>query len=278
MAVFTAFNILANYKFPLNEALNSMKILSLLLTIMFLVSCDNSIPERREVENSSELLGKTFATTLPLAYKINLPRYSDVSKYIMLNSETIFADEVDRKITGITSDCANCIGESRLTTPIRIKYIPIGTKFTVVDEYMYYSDYGSWINGPTNIHTLILKDEFGNLSEMSELGFMLDFVDDRFTHRDLRKEESLVLNNINSLLENEALSLVFCIANWLESPGELSDFISDFQLEKEVAYRPEATLCDNGYEITFKTTEAYLTSIYYFNDWRLYGEWHKFNK
>ncbi|GGA82310.1 hypothetical protein GCM10011369_25360 [Neiella marina] len=167
------------------------------------------------------------------------------------------------------------MGEDRITTPIRIKYIPVGTKFTVVDEYLYYS----WrIKGPTNIHILILKDDSGNLSEVSELAFELDFVDERFIGRTLIKEEVFALKNIYVLQENQNLKLAFCIAQWLEEPGDLSDFVSDFQLGKEMAFRPESLICNNGYEITFKTTEAYLTSIYYFQDWGLIGEWKEFNK
>ena len=129
-----------------------MKIPPLLLIVIFLIGCDSSMPERRAVSKSSEFLGKTFASKIPLAYKMNLPRYDRVSRFIRLNSDTIFAEEVDRKITEITNSCVNCMGEDRLTTPIRIEYIPIGTKFTVVGEYVYHSDYGSWINAVSYTH------------------------------------------------------------------------------------------------------------------------------
>jgi hypothetical protein len=255
-----------------------MKILPLLLIVIFLVGCDTSMPERREASKSSEFLGKTFVTKLPLAYKTNLPRYDQVSRFIRLNSDTIFAEEVDRKIAEITSDCTNCMGENKLTTAIRIEYIPIGTKLSVVGEYVYHSDYGSWINGPTNIHTLILEDESGNRSEISELAFKLTFVDERFVNRELRDEEVRVLENIRSFNEHRTLNLVFCVAEWLDDPGDLGSFIRDFQLEQQMVFEPGTSFCARGYAITFETLDAYLTSEYYFNDWRLYGKWHQVEK
>ena len=255
-----------------------MKIPALLFIVIFLIGCNSSMPERRTVSKSSEFLGKTFASRLPLAYKMNLPRYDQVSSFTRLNSDTIFAEEVDRTITGITNDCVNCMGENKLTTPIRIKYIPIGTKFTAIGEYLYHSDYGSWINGPTNIHTLILEDEFGNRSELSELGFKLAFVDERFANRKLRDEEVRVLQNIKLFNESKTLNLVLCVAEWLDDPGDLGSFIRDFQLEKQIIFESGTSFCAKGYDIRFKTIDAYLTSEYYFNDWRLYGKWHRIEK
>ncbi len=247
--------------------LSLMNMLLPLLIITFSTSCESSMAKRRDVESSSEFMGKTFVTKIPLAYKMNLPRYKEVSSYIRNNSSTIFADEVDRRITRVISRCAGCMSKNRLTTPIRLSYIPIGTKLTVVDEYLRYRR--SWINGPTKIHTLILKDDFGNLSEMSELSFKLDVIE----KVRLRKEEVLALKHIDAFQVNQNLNLAFCIGDWVREPGEIGDFVSDFKLDQEMLFQPETLICDDGYKITFKTTEAYLTSVYYFQDWGLYGNW-----
>jgi len=250
-----------------------MKLIFVSIIIVILISCDSSPPERRKVETSSDLLGKTFTTKLPLAYKLNLPRFDQVPHYIQTNSSTIFAEEVNRKITGIVSHCAGCMGKEVITTPIRIEYIPIGTKVTVVGEYAFYWDYGSWINGPTNIHTLVVKDEFGNMAEVSELGFKLDFNDERFVNRNLLKEEVFILDSIKKFNKSKTLTLNFCLYDFIEGPVNPMDFISDFQLENEMKVSSASGSCQRGYQFEFMTLQSYLTSSYYFRDWRLVGEW-----
>lgn len=248
-----------------------LKILPLLLIIV-LTACSEHL-ERQDVKTPSKYMNKTVTTKVPLAYKLNLPRYNEVSTYIRRNSTTLFANEVDRVLTEIISDCVNCMGKKRLTTPIRLEYIPIGTKLTVVGEYIYFSDYGAWINGPTIIHMLIVQDELGNKSEISELGFKLDVLER--TRKYMHTDEQDVLKNIEIFQHDNKLVFDFCIAHFIDNPPSPMTFFSDFKLDDEVSVEESNVKCSNGYRIYFKTLEAYLTAQYYFHDWSLYGDWYR---
>ena len=242
-----------------------MRVLFSLIVLLFLAGF-SSLPTREEVTQSSVYLGRTFVTNQPLAYITGLPRFNEVSRYVRRNTRTLFADEVDRRITKLRNNCPGCIGSDRISTPIRIEYIPVGTSFSVIDEYLY--DVNSLFSSP--IHRLIVRDNHGNMAEISELAFKHEIATPN-TGKD--RITSGILRNLESFSSNDPARLSFCLHDFVEDPPDLAVFISDFQLSAEMTYERHEELCMGGYIFEFKTPEAYLTSTYYFKSWGLYGKW-----
>ncbi len=170
-----------------------------LLSLLF--GCGSYLPQERTVYRHSEYLNKTYTSKVPLVYRNNLPRVEDAPKYVVLNSDTLLSKKVDRSLVQFRYDCTGCLGKKTLVTPIRIQYIPTGTKFTVIDEYLYYSTYGI---GTTEIRYLIVKDEFGNISEISELSFKLEVI----KNQKICDEELKIIKNIE-LFKNQT-PVSFC--------------------------------------------------------------------
>lgn len=242
-----------------------MRVVFALIALLFLAGF-SSLPTREEVTQSSIYLGRPFITDQPLAYITGLPRFNEVSRYVRRNTRTLFADEVDRRITELRNNCVGCIGSDRISTPIRIEYIPVGTPFTVIDEYLY--DENSIFSSP--IHRLIVRDGSGNMAEISELAFKHEIATPN-TGKD--RITSTILRNLESFNSNDPARLAFCFHDFVENPLDPALFISDFQLAAEMDYERHEKLCEGGYIFEFKTSEAYLTSAYYFKSWGLYGKW-----
>lgn len=233
-------------------------------------------PIRVDVEESSEYLGKTYTTRTHMAYELNLPRVDEVAQRIALTSSVLIAHEVDRKIVEIKNSCGGCLSKDRLTTARRIQSIPHGTKMTVVDEYIYHTDYGAMIHGPTNIHSLIVEDQHGNFSEIAEIFFESFFVDEHTLTKKPDRRESWLLYNMSEFEKNDELILNYCPSRRVKGVEDPQGFIADFQLEHEVIIWPNTYACKAGTTIKFLTLEAYLTANYYFSDWQLYGRFNSY--
>lgn len=257
----------------------NLKVLAISLLCLFLMGCwhpTHLTPVRVEVAEPSAFLGTTYSTTIHMAYELNLPRHDEVSERIQKTSSTLFSEKVDRRLIDIENHCGGCLNKDRLTTPIRIQSIPLGTEMTVVDEYIYHSDYGAWLNGATNIHMLIIRDEHGNLSEVSKIGFELKFINDTFLNMKPDRRERWLLYNMSEFAHNGELILNFCPSSRVKGAEDPREFIADFELEDEVAVSPNTYACRAGSKIEFLTLEAYLTANYYFSDWRLYGTFNSY--
>lgn len=63
----------------------------------------NAEPE--PVTVAKDYIGRTFATTRPLAYQVGLPRRNQVSRYIADNSLTLFTEKADRRTTVLHTLC-----------------------------------------------------------------------------------------------------------------------------------------------------------------------------
>lgn len=244
-----------------------MKIILLLVANTILMSCSN-LPERKEVASSSNFLGRMFTTERPLTYQTQLPRYDEVTSFIRGNSFTLFAEEVDRRITKIRNECSGCLRAEMLKTPIRVEYIPIGTGMTVEGEYLYYQK--KIYFSPTTVHMLIVRDEFGNRAEIPESAFASSF-SGRSPGKD--QETDFILQNIDLFQQHKTLRLNFCLRDSVDKSVSPLKFISDFKMQSEVTVTFGVRSCTRGYKFEFKTLEAYLTSLYYFRNWGLFGRW-----
>ncbi len=240
------------------------KILSSFL-LLLLFGCGSYLPEQRTVYKHSEYLNKTYTSKVPLVYRNNLPRVEDVPKYVALNTDTLLSKKADRSLVQFRYNCTGCLDSETLVTPIRIQYIPVGTNFTVVDEYLYYSTYGI---ETTEIHYLIVEDEFGNVSEISELSFKLEVINGQ----KIWDEELKILESI-TLFENQTpVSFCFCPSPYVKNVPNPIGFIKDFQLTSEVVIEKDRS-CGHCYKLTFQTLESYMTAQYYFTEWSLHGKW-----
>ena len=224
-------------------------------------------PERDAEKKSSDYVGLSFVTSRPLAYKTGLPRYNEIKHSLRDSYFAIYSDDADRKITQLTSRCSGCMTPDKLTTPIRIEYIPSGTTIKVVGEYLYKSD--SIFS--SDIPMLIVTDEQGNNAEISQLGFELDIAK-TYTGRYSRETNS-ILKNIESFNNKGNIRLSYCLHDFEKNSPEPAKFIRDFQLEAEVDITHSNAMCDDGFIFEFKTLTSYLTSNYYFKAWGLFGKW-----
>jgi len=229
----------------------------------------HDLPQRKAVRETSEFLGKSFVTPIPLAYQTGLPRYDQVTRFIRRNTFTLFAREVDRQITEIENKCAGCLDSDRIVTPIRVVYLPIGSKLKVTGEYLYVE---KGLSGST-IHMLIVSDEHGNKSEISEIVFKLSVASEELAGQSALNKDTEILKNISLINQNNKLALSFCPSRFAPDSADPVEFMHDFQMESEVSVKSSTAMCKNGYIIEFKTPEAYLTSRYYFEEWGLFGHW-----
>lgn len=172
---------------------------------------------------------------------------------------------------------------NKLASSVRIENIPIGTEFTVVDEYNYKNSYGYCVGAGSNIHYLIVQDEYGSLSEVSELDFRQKFQIDIDVTFEVNKDINLIIDNMNSLYLDKRLVLDFCIAEFIHESINPFKFIKYFKFEnemlvKEISVNDNNKQCRREYKIEFNSLSSYLTSVYYFQNWQLYGKWSRSRK
>jgi len=272
-------NLFGEYKLYINLYF------SLLLLLLFIPGCSSS-PKQLQVLHPSKYLGNTYITKKPLLYELNLPRFDEVSAFIRDNSSNIVDKKADRRIEGLGNTCGGCLSGERLVTPVRLSYIPIGTKMTVIDEYLYDTD--SSFNSP--IHMLIVEDGVSNISEISLLGFKLDVEQGRF-YKNIYNEKLVTYKNVKKFEHDGKLIIDYCPDNYIQPCNDPTKFFNDFKLQEDVqlefkidackrANHPNNSNhpkrlkeCNNGYTIEFKTLDSYLTARYYFQSWGLYGDW-----
>src|SRR5690606_27654828 len=70
--------------------------------------------------------------------------------------------------------CTNCLDSKRLTTRLRIEYVPIGTKLKVLSAFQIKNKVPGM---NSTVHKILLiEDEFGTKSEISESSFEIGVV------------------------------------------------------------------------------------------------------
>lgn len=248
----------------------------IILTIIFLSWCGSYVPEIREIKEKNEVW-KEYVTKNPLVYNLNIPYYDELDKLAVIQSILLYSKKIDRKINNLTSSYSNSSQINRLSTPLRVTLLPTGSKLTVIDEYEYYSTYWYPLSPPTSIHYLILEDENNNKSEISKLGFKLMMESNYISN-----EEKMVRKHITYIQKHWYIKLYFCPMDIWD--GSWKDLINDLQLENDIQLENNINIyywsmrCKNGNLLYFKNLEAYLTSIYYYNNWSIYGTWYiKYN-
>ncbi len=219
----------------------------LLLVLFYIDIFDAKYPKRLPVNESSHYLNKTFITKQPLVYLKNLPHYKDnVSEGYRGNGPMILADEASNKIVELR-ELSSRSKEWFLST-FRAEYIPIGTQFTVVGEFLHHHHRGIFGIRNFNSHKLLIKDKKGNISEISELSFELDIESKGYEYQ-FSKIDTDFLNNLEFLEKEKALSVAYkshprSVISLQFDKTKIEEFISFFELNEEISISTPSNFCE----------------------------------
>jgi hypothetical protein len=139
-----------------------------LIALILIISVGHlNTAERRDVEVESNYVGKDFETLKPTVFHKNLPHEFDVSEYISQRTFTLLAFEANNKLTGVRNNCHRFINSDLMVQPIRVGYVSVGTKFTVVGELLKFKKYPN----RKKIHYMLLLGEDNEITEIRTLPF-----------------------------------------------------------------------------------------------------------
>lgn len=236
------------------------------------VICENTTNGNSDYEFEdilSPFEGETHVTKIPLLYVKNLPRNNCKNRSC--------GYKVDTELVDFRNPCSNCLDSRRLDTRLRIELVPVGTKLRVVDAFQLRRK-GFMSSGPVH-KVLLLEDEIGTRSEISQLGFELDVIGGN-RNWDISLE-NMVLGDLEKIEKETMVTRNFC---FMSKKGEkalieyrLKRFMKDFHIEEEILFssflEKEQTKwkgIDHCTDITFRTKNAYLLGHYFFKEWDLW--------
>lgn len=247
----------------------------LMVTLIFLLFV-SPLVTTRDITSQSRLVGQVLTSEEPLVYIKNLPYFRDVSTYIRRNTLTVNTRETSYFLEELRNSCGNCLDDERLTTPIRIELVPVGTAFTVVKEFRL-----NYVNlFPESYDYVLLRDDKGNLSQARKRVVETGRVDTINSGLAYMENEPWLGEITEYIQSNGSANVVYCPETWKvytkkvkNTFSELSAFISDFKLRQDVELeRDYKSSCDDGVLITFKTLDAFMTTQYYLSEWSMYGD------
>jgi len=244
----------------------------LYILALTVISGCSSDAERRDVLQKSGYVNEVFPTKRPTVFIKHLPRLSTASKRTIRNTTVIIADEASKILAGLLNDCTNCINSNTLIKPLRVHYVPTGSKFKVISEYLYFKR--NFPFADITGHFLLLKDENNEISEISKLAFEMFF----FPEYDTYSRNPNIINrikDIETLKNRNQLSINYCPYLDINKNQDISQFFTDFSLDNEVVITKALDICEQGYNLKFSDSVSYLTARYFFNSWRLYGQWQR---
>lgn len=242
-----------------------------LISILLISSC-TCVSKKQKVEEKSKYMNEIFTSKQPLLYKKNLPYIDDVSTYIALNTYVSLDKEITRTLDKF-SDTDLAIDKRVMaeykTQPIMLEYIPIGTKFQVIDEYQDYRNRFPLVNSKT--HILVLRDEDNHKSFIPEYRFQSLFMEKLSKSPYLNSVE---INSIKALNNNQIVELIFCPNLRLEPTPDIQRLIDDFNFNDTIKIkkiREGEINCENGTLLVFKDAESFLTAKRHFYKWGVFG-------
>jgi len=242
------------------------------ILVLTVISGCSSDAERRDVLQKSGYVNKAFPTKRPTVFIKHLPHLSTASKRTIRNTTVIIADEASKILTSLLNDCTNCINANTLIKPLRVHYVPTGSKFKVINEYLYFKR--NFPFSDITGHFLLLKDENNEISEISKLTFESVF----FPKYDTYSRNPNIINrikDIETLNNRNHLSINYCPDLYINKNQDILQFFTDFSLNNDVVITKISNICKQGYNFKFSDSVSYLTARYFFTSWRLYGEWQR---
>ena len=197
-------------------------------------------------------IGKTYVTKKPLLILKNLPRVDCRNRAC--------GYKYDARLEEFKNNCSNCLDDKRVTTKLRLEYLPAGSKLKVVDSYIV-----STFVSSNDRKELVVESESGIRAETSELGFKLDVIGK--TNDNLGDDEKKGIAYIQEFMEKGYIITPFC-SNKREN---LYNFIRSFRLEKEIEVI-ENTIARSGIDhfcqdVRITTMDALLLKYYYEKEW-----------
>ncbi|WP_034722631.1 hypothetical protein [Bacteriovorax sp. DB6_IX] len=147
-------------------------------------------------------LGTEYTTKKPLYAIDNMPLTEEVSDYIRSNSYT--RTKGDSLLRELRNSCSGCLRYDRIITPIRISYVPAGTKLIIKDYFAYNHRGLARVFNSASV-TTVLEDQNGKTYEISPLGIKL-----RINAGISRDEEDIVK------LQNKSITIKGCTEMWSE--------------------------------------------------------------
>lgn len=226
----------------------------------------------------SKYLGQSFETVAPLFYQSGLP------KSFRTNSFTLKKE--DRELVEIRPSLVNVLHHENLEGPIRLEFLPTGTKFKVVDSFeVKESSFGL---GRESYKYLVLQDEKNIRSEISELAFKVDVLT---SNKNFEYDRPL-MPYIDEFNNFKTLELVMCDSQDVSNYGRdrvksspqiqirLHRFIKDFKLENDLEILKTSTMKDRHESdkirscalLSFKNLQPLFLLSYYGNDWNLWSD------
>ncbi len=221
-----------------------------------------------DVERVSGLVGKQFVVDVPLVYVKNLPYFKDVESDIVFDTPVVLTRKTSYDLKQFRNNCSSCLVADRLVTDIRVEFIPIGTVFTVIEEFLQITKKQRGRNETT--HFLLVEDDKGKQAEISKLDFELYVLDTQGTRYPWGSESKTVAQSaVEHLSNSEVFQVEYCFRRRDALPS-LVAFIDDFNLKDDMQLANHlSTTCS---VITYNNLDAFMTAHYYFTAWGLDGD------
>jgi hypothetical protein len=245
--------------------------------------------EKYEATNS-EYLGKTVVTENLFFYLKNLPRNNCRNRTCGYMYDTRLVDW--------DNNCGNCLGENRVSTPIRIEPVRIGTQIKVTNAYKLVPKYPM---GKTYT-MLVLEDSEGNKSELLDFEFKSHFISNIKSSSGRMVSRNKILETINALSQGQLVTQYMCLTlDDFKNPEKhgldpsfaqfskyielrLLKFMASFRLENEmkvtdtlwrkteknVSDKPASYPIRTCTKVIFKSVASYLLYTYYREDWGVF--------
>ena len=234
-----------------------LRIIFVIISIFLLTLCGCKTMQNSGV-SQSPYIGQTFVTPFGMEFIENLPKAEKAPDNIIGNSRTVWI--ADRLLDTIDTDCINCLDTNRLITPIRVSYVPKGTRFKAVESYrIKYTFLYSLFNSDYDI--IVIEDDSGRRSEVPE--YFFKYKENLF----FNSKYDRIIHTVENNIKEKGFYDYICHDDKNEVI-RLNKFIQDFKLENDISILDPA-IEKNKIRIVFKTTTSYLTYFRYKNDWSI---------
>lgn len=215
----------------------------------------------RKVDSSSHYLHKTITTEKPLLYIQNTPHYNETSHRIFTSSYSLIHPRANAELHSVVNRCGGCLRPNTLVTPIRVSFIPPGTKLTVIDEFTYVS-FGRY---RTPIHVLLIKDEQGTISEIKNISFKM-LLNPSYLHPQSITSTVKSFLNVMEQWRKKGSGFILYYPNKIEKPRPFEPFIKAFKLENELEWK-QYHKHSTTVVLRPKTEEALVTLYFFMSEW-----------
>lgn len=222
----------------------------------------------------SKYLGKTFETKVPLFYQSGFP------KTFRFNSGSLIKE--DRQLVEFKNSCSNCLDHDRLEGPLRLEFVPTGTKLKIINSFSY--ETSSFGLDKSRYEYIVTEDDHHVRAEVTESSFEQIVINADIKSFDDSPPIMPFIEEFNNFKE---LELVVCSITNLgykhPDPVKNSDkiyvtlhrFINDFKIQKDLEIKKIATMLDDKRNnspvscalLNFKNLLPLYLLAYYRGDW-----------